>query len=76
MRQRESDDHWQAVFVNVEAETAWQAIEQTVLDRGRVRYGDNAEGRWVAFPNEYFVAYTATITRIAEINLAGPEDMV
>jgi len=54
-------DSWTVVYVNVEAETPQDAVEQTALDRGA--------GRYVALPIEYWVGYNAEVKKIAEVSL-------
>jgi hypothetical protein len=72
MRQNQRDDSWDIVHVDVEAETAEEAIRSSAMTRSdRAVAGGEVQGRWCAFPAEHGVTYLVRIRRIAEIDIAN-----
>ena len=66
LRQNESVDLWDPVYVDVEAETCIDAIEIAVKT-------SNREGRYVAVPASYWVAQDVTVAVIAEVDMSQRE---
>lgn len=63
-------DLFDAIYVDVHAESAEAAIEEVAKDENK-----GGEGRYIAIPNEYWVAQNVKIKRIAEVTMER-QDMV
>ena len=63
-------DYWEAVYVDVTAETPEEAISITAKDNSKAKGG---EGRYIAIPNEYWVAQNVNVKRIAEVTMERQE---
>jgi hypothetical protein len=61
-------DSWDAVYVNVTANSPEDAIDE-VAKLELV----GGEGRYVAIPNEWWVAQNVTVKRIAEVGMEREE---
>ena len=57
-------DCFTTTYVDVTAESEEAAIEQVAKDGSK-----GGEGRYIAIPNEYWVAYNVTVKRIAEVDM-------
>lgn len=61
-------DMWDTTYVNVEAETPEVAIEAVATSEHK-----GGAGRYVAIPNEWWVAQNVTVKRIAEVSMERQE---
>lgn len=66
------DNEWADCFVttyvDVTAESAKDAIEQIAKDEHK-----GGEGRYIAIPNEWWIAQDVTVKKIAEVNMEEQE---
>jgi hypothetical protein len=63
-------DSWDTTYVDVTADTPEAAIESVAVDEHK-----GGEGRYIAIPNEWWVAQNVAVKRIAEVTL-DREEMV
>ena len=63
-------DCFETTYVDVTAESPKAAIEEVAKDGIK-----GGEGRYLAIPNEYWVAQNVTVKRIAEVNMER-QDMI
>jgi len=61
-------DSWDMTYVDVAANSAEEAIEDVAKDAVK-----GGEGRYIAIPNEWWVAQDVTVKRIAEVNMERQE---
>lgn len=61
-------DSFDTTYVDVTAETPEEAIEEVSKDEHK-----GGAGRYIAIPNEYWVAQNVTVKRIAEVNMERQE---
>jgi hypothetical protein len=68
------EGHWadmfEVIYVNVKGETAEDAIRETATSENK-----GGEGRYIAIPNEWWIAQNVTVKKIAKVNME-PEEMV
>jgi hypothetical protein len=70
MVQNPNTDDYDVVHVNVEADTAQEAIESSAMTRGsHMQPGKPITGRWFAFPNEYFNTFMVRIAQVSDVNI-------
>lgn len=66
------EGHWadcfDVTYVDVTAETPEAAIEEVSKDEHK-----GGEGRYIAIPNEYWVAQNVKVRRIAEVDMERQE---
>lgn len=63
-------DCFDALYVDVTAETPEEAIQEVATDGAK-----GGEGRYIAIPNEHWVAQNVKVKRIAEVEMER-QDMV
>lgn len=61
-------DCFETTYVDVTADSPEAAIEQVAKDENK-----GGEGRYIAIPNEHWVAQNVTVKRIAEVNMERQE---
>jgi hypothetical protein len=61
-------DNWDAIYVDVSADSPEKAIEEAA----KVEYR-GGEGRYVAIPAEWWIAQNVTVKRIAEVDMEREE---
>jgi hypothetical protein len=57
-------DCYEVTYVDQTAKSAEEAIEEVAKDGVK-----GGEGRYIAIPNEYWVAQNVVVKRIAEVNM-------
>jgi hypothetical protein len=63
-------DCFDVLYVDVTAETAEEAIRTTARDDIK-----GGAGRYIAIPNEWWIAQNVTVKKIAEVNME-PQEMI
>jgi hypothetical protein len=63
-------DSFEVLYVDVTGETAEDAIREAATDENK-----GGEGRYIAIPNEWWIAQNVTVKKIAEVNME-PQEMV
>jgi hypothetical protein len=70
LKQNFRDDSWDSTYVDVTAESAEEAIEVVAKEGDRRKGGG---GRYVAIPNEWWIAQDVVVERIAEVHMTPVE---
>ncbi len=68
LKQNPQTDDWDETYVDVTADSPEAAVEIVAKDENR-----GGEGRYIAIPNEWWVAQNVTVKRIAEVNMERQE---
>jgi hypothetical protein len=63
-------DTFEVLYVDVTGDTAEDAIRETATDERK-----GGAGRYIAVPNEWWIAQNVTVKKIAEVNM-DPQEMV
>jgi hypothetical protein len=63
-------DCFEELYVDVTGETAEDAIREVATDEKK-----GGAGRYIAIPNEWWIAQNVTVKKIAEVNME-PQEMV
>lgn len=67
-KQIATNDYWEVIYVDVEADTSEEAIRKTAIDK-------SGDGRHMAFPSSDAIYYEVEIERIASVKLDEGKSM-